>query len=134
MFKANDPYEKIAIRTSASPGRLGRMDNEIEIALRRRIVLAYLDNAVTTVGQNYDFHGPIFVHVNRKRHLSPSPLTKFTFKLAAMASNHANSRPHLDKSDIDALFWEVCEKCSLIPEYEDHSAIWDRPIQEFSLY
>lgn len=50
LFKADNPYEKIAIGTSASPGRLCQMDDEIETALRRRIVLAHLDNAATTVG------------------------------------------------------------------------------------
>lgn len=127
LFKVKDPYEDVAIGKSASI----EMDDRLAIALRRRAVLAHLDEIVKNVGKDFEFHGPMFARTETNRFEAQFPVSKLSFTRAVFSSNLIRKRPHIKHTDITNLFRESF--CSNPLTMKDTS-INERPLQELLLH
>lgn len=128
LFETKDPYEEVAIGRSASID----MDDRLAIALRRRTVLAHLDKITRTVGQDFEFHGPLFARTEINKFYTEYPsVSKLSFTRAVVSSNLIGKRPHIKHTEITSLFWEIHYKDDL---RMIDTTINDRPIQELRLH
>lgn len=107
------------------------VDHGITIALRREVVHAHLDDAAQKIGQDHEFHGPLFVR--SIRYCWPFDVSWLQLnlwwlllKLAIAVRWPKKSQTNLEKSRHQWLFDQIfCER---------KLSAWERPIQEFRLH
>lgn len=111
------------------------LDQNITIAIRRKKVLAHLDNATKSIGKDYEFHGPMIV-ANGREHWrwNNGPLRTLMwryFRFVVLAGSKKGRRPYTTMPEMEALFKDVL---SPVWYRDPEFCSWNRSIQEFRLH
>jgi len=129
-----------------------RLSDNITIARRRTQVSTRLDKVSKTLNHEFDFHGPIFVKMDRvywsfPRWIDHHIFRRCFFRFVVWANNCTKSGPPLKTTDFDWFFTEVFTSRGdylryphkawlhnkLYPWHNEKVRAWDRTVQEFRL-
>ena len=98
-----------------------------------------MDNAAQTIGQDYEFRGPVFVYQERnlQKYNDSTALESWIrwcgFVAVTLVNKLSNRKPHLSRSQLKNTYLEVFPTERHDAGKVDES-VWDRPIQEFRLH